>query len=192
MEIASQTTIAQKHTDIIHPSDAGKTRTRVFPWSPDATAELVGDNDRAKSYVERSAVRRETGIALPLPNGAELTTKIAEIQNERHSEISHTLKFPINPTKTVHDRVPSPEVIVSSHRNQLIENPNSIAPRMIAILNDESKNASEKIGLLMEEGLINFEEIEKIRQHFLTKQTKETGKPNLEEKMAKHGKPTNN
>ncbi|MBU6197646.1 MAG: hypothetical protein KGO93_08800 [Cyanobacteria bacterium REEB446] len=186
MNIASQTIIAQKYTDIIHPSGAGITRNRVFPWSPDATEALVGDKDNpAVNYVERSTVRRETGIALPLPNGAELTTKIAEIQNEGHSEISHTLKFPVNPAKTVHDKIPSSEVIVSSHRNQLIESPNSIDPRMIAILNDESKNASEKIGLLMKEGLINFEEIEKIRQHFLAKQAKETGKPNLEEKIDK-------
>ncbi|MEB3314751.1 MAG: hypothetical protein VKK32_00855 [Candidatus Melainabacteria bacterium] len=185
MVITSSAT-AQRYQDTVYSPDTGITRKRVLPWSPDATKALVGDdNNLATSYVERSALNRETGIALPLPNGATVTTKIAEIRNEGHSEISHTLKFPINPTKTVHDRVPSPEVIVSSHRNQLIENPNPIAPRMIVILNDESKNASEKIVLLMEEGLINFEEIDKIRQHFLAKQAEQTGKPNLQDKMAK-------
>ena len=186
MNIASQRT-AQRYRDTVYSPDTGITRKRVLPWSGFATEALVGasrDNP-AVNYVERSTVRRETGIALPLPNGAALTTKIAEIQNEGHSEISHTLEFPVNPAKTVHDRVPSPEVIVSSHRNQLVESPNSIDPRMIAILNDKSKNASEKIGLLMKEGLINFEEIEKIQQHFLAKQAEQTGKPNLKEKMAK-------
>ena len=105
-------------------------------WSKFATEALVGAgrNNPAVNYVERSTVRRETGIALPLPNGAALTTKIAEIQNEGHSEISHTLKFPVNPAKTVHDRVLSPEVIVSSHRNQLVESPNSIDPCQLPIL----------------------------------------------------------
>jgi hypothetical protein len=185
MNIASQT-IAQRYQDTVYSPDADITRPRVFPsWSQDATAALVGDNNPAKSYVERSAVERETDNRLPLPNGAKLTTKVATIKDEGHHEISHVLEFPANPVETVHAKVSSPEIIVSSHRNQLIENPNPINPRIIEILNDRDSNASEKIGLLMKEGLINFEEIEKIRQHFLAKQAKETGKPNLEEKMDK-------
>jgi hypothetical protein len=186
MGITSPATTAQKYADVIHRLDAQVTRQRVLPWSKDATTELLGtENDPRSGYVERSKVRRETGNELPLPNGAKLTTKVAKIDGDGHSEISHALNFPANPIETVHAKVASPGVIISSHRNQLIEDPNPISPRMIVILNDQDKNASEKIGLLMKEGLINFEEIEKIWQHFLAKQTKETGKPNLEEKMAK-------
>jgi hypothetical protein len=185
MNIASQIT-AQRYRDTVYSPDAGITRERVLPWSPDATKALVGDdNNLATSYVERSALNRETGIALPLPNGTELTTKIAKIKDDGHSEISHALEFPADPAKTVHDKVIPPEIIVSSHRNQLIENPNPINPRIITILNDQGKNASEKINLLMQGDLITFEELQKIQQHFLAKQAEQTGKPNLQEKMDK-------
>jgi hypothetical protein len=186
MGITSPATTAQKYADVIHRLDAQVTRQRVLPWSKDATTELLGaENDPRSGYVERSKVRRETGNELPLPNGAKLTTKVAKIDGDGHSEISHALNFPANPIETVHAKVASPGVIISSHRNQLIENPNPISPRMIAILNDQDKNASEKIGLLMNEKLVSFEEIEKIRQHFLAKQAEQTGKPSLEEKMDK-------
>ena len=179
----TQTTIARKYADVIHPPNASVKRERVFSWSEDATTKLLGtENDHS---VEKSKVRRETNNELPLPNGAKLTTKVAKIDGDGHSEISHALNFPANPIETVHAKVASPGVIISSHRNQLIEDPNPISPRMIAILNDQDKNASKKIGLLMKEGLINFEEIEKIRQHFLAKQAEQTGNPNLKEKMDK-------
>ena len=184
MGITSPATTSQQYADFIHRLRDEVPRPRVFPWSLGATEALVG-NGRATSYVERSVVRRETGNELPLPSGAKLTTKIVKIKDDGHSEISHTLEFPANTARTVHDKVIPPEIIVSSHRNQLIENPNPINPEIIEILNDNTKNASEKIGLLMNKGLVSFEEIEKIRQHFLAKQAEQTGKPNLEEKMDK-------
>jgi hypothetical protein len=127
MGITSPATTPQQYADFIHRLRDEVPRPRVFPWSLDATEALVG-NGRATSYVERSVVRRETGNELPLPSGAKLTTKIAKIKDDGHSEISHTLEFPANTARTVHDKVIPPEIIVSSHRNQIIENPNPINP----------------------------------------------------------------
>jgi len=178
---------AQRRRDLVH--EAPVERQRVLPWSREVTEILakISGSERFDDPLAASKVKREAGTVLPLPNGAELTTKIAQIDKAGHSEISHELKFPLKNSLSagIHDKTPEPELIISSHRNHLIENPESRNPLVVKILNDNTQSASEKIALMMKESLVDFSEIEKIRQHFLVKYSEPGLKPDIEEKARK-------
>ena len=110
MEISPSTVLdtmsPQKHSDVVRGHGEEVQRQRVLPWSREVSEILtrITSERPFEDPLAASRVKREAAAVLPLPNGAQLTTKVAQIEGVANSEISHELKFPMEKVSNVHGK----------------------------------------------------------------------------------------
>lgn len=139
---------------------------RVFPWSQNAAKDLA--NRLKKEFIDpisSSKIIRSITNNLPLPKGGIAEIQTAQVDNRNNTEIRTTLTIPGQKTENIHSPSQNKTYRLSS-QNNLAEKPGVMNEQLASLLTSDL-DPTKKIDQAILSGLVNIQEIGKIREHFL-------------------------